>query len=322
MWSKLSRLINRIPIQIDHAALDEVGVNFDQQVSCEPPQHSVVPAIRLMLEHLQLTYVIRNDILMITTPAALERHPTTCVYNVHDVAGDSDKAIESLVDTITSCVATETWAENGGSQAQIRTVKPGLLVISQSPDVHEKIRGLLATIRKLREKSPGVAIAAPHANDSSNEDVVTKAYCFQYSSIENANIVGTQLRELIVNALPDEKWAGRLDDGQAVSVTALPDRVVVRQTPTVQEKVQKILSDSGIATPADRAFGRGGGGGGVNGGIAAGLVRRAQFPGREALAVGRSSLGPHPSQVHRNRVRPLSDSAWVGGTLFESKSSF
>lgn len=60
----------------------------------------------------------------------------------------------------------------------------------------------------------------------------------------------SQVRELITGALPDEVWSGRLGDGQAVMLTVFHDRVVVRQTPGVHEKVAKILSDSGVAVPA------------------------------------------------------------------------
>ena len=83
----------------------------------------------------------------------------------------------------------------------------------------------------------------------------------------------SQVRELIEHSLPEEAWTGKLADGQAVTLTVFHDRIVVRQTPAVQEKVQKLLTDSGIARPARSGeenrgggFFGGGGGGGFGGG--------------------------------------------------------
>jgi hypothetical protein len=78
----------------------------------------------------------------------------TCVYDVRDLIGNDkkDKDIKELVDVIVSSVASETWAVNGKGIAEIKTLRPGLLVISQTRAVHEEIGGLLALIREtLRE---------------------------------------------------------------------------------------------------------------------------------------------------------------------------
>ena len=72
-----------------------------------------------------------------------------CVYDVRDLvatpvrpaqAGASAAAdYDPLIDAIVSCVATETWAESGGGEAEIRPLPPGLLVISQTRAVHDEI---------------------------------------------------------------------------------------------------------------------------------------------------------------------------------------
>ena len=55
-----------------------------------------------------------------------------------------------LIDTINSCVAKETWAKNGKGSAEIRSPKPGLLVITQTQAVHNDIRNLLTTLDEMR----------------------------------------------------------------------------------------------------------------------------------------------------------------------------
>lgn len=59
---------------------------------------------------------------------------------------------DSLIDLITSTVATETWAENGGGEAEIRPFPTNLsLVISQTQAVHEEIADLLTQLRRLQD---------------------------------------------------------------------------------------------------------------------------------------------------------------------------
>jgi hypothetical protein len=55
---------------------------------------------------------------------------------------------------IHSCVATETWAQNGGGEADIHPLKPGLLVIAHMRAIHDEIRALMMTIRNMRQRPP------------------------------------------------------------------------------------------------------------------------------------------------------------------------
>jgi hypothetical protein len=238
-----------IPIQLDQAELQEVGVNGDQGVTITVGKVSLRSGLRLMLKTLQLTYIIQNEVLIITTPDAAQKNLKACVYNVSPIvhAGGSD--LQAVADMIQSCVSTDTWAINGGGQAQIRAIKPNLLVISQTSAVHEEIRDLLSAMRKIGEQGGESSASATKSAGAKHDEVVTRSYVLQMNPTNDTNSLTSQLRELIVNALPDEAWAGRLSDGQSVSLTVFHDRVVVRQTLAVQEKVEKILADSGIASP-------------------------------------------------------------------------
>ncbi len=259
-----------IPIQLDHAALEAVGVRPDEQVTSNLHNISLRSALRLMLKKLQLTYIIQDEVLLITTPDEAEKTLKVWVYNVASIAGERGVQMDALSDTILSCVATDTWAENGGGQAAIRPIKPGLLVISQTAAVHEEIRDLMAAIRKVRSENAREVKTSADANVPTPNEVVTRSYLLQLNPSDDINTMRSQIRELITGSLPDEVWTGRLADGQAVTLTVFHDRIVVRQTPAVQEKLQKILADSGIATPSTGVaanesgggFGRGGGGGG------------------------------------------------------------
>jgi hypothetical protein len=141
-----------IPIQLDTPAMDENGISSDEPVTVNLHNISLRSALRLMLKHLNLTYVIQDEVLLITTPQQGENRLKVCVYDIRDFADASQpKAVQALVDAIVSCVATETWASNGGGNGDIRPLPPNLLVISQTQAVHEEIRSLLFTIREMRQ---------------------------------------------------------------------------------------------------------------------------------------------------------------------------
>jgi hypothetical protein len=235
-----------IPIQLDMPALDEIGLGPDEQVTIELHNISLRSALRLMLKTMQLTYVIRDEVLLITTPEAAEAELATCVYDIRGLIDEAnEKSPKTLVDTIISCVATETWAANGGGEAEIRSLQPGLLVISQTRAVHEEVQGLLAAIRDVRRQPVPAEAAAPRPADA--DRLVTRSYTLHVTRAADSDEVRAQVRELIVQAMPDQRWNGRLENGQPVVLTVLPDRIVVRHTQSVQDALQTLLADSGVA---------------------------------------------------------------------------
>ncbi len=144
-----------IPLQLDVSALDEIGLGPDEPVTINLHNISLRSALRLMLTSLNLTYIIRDEVLLITTQDEAESHLVTCVYDVRGLADDADpESTKSLIDAIVSCVASETWAVNGGGEAEVRPLKPGLLVVSQTQAVQEEVADLLRAIRKMRERVP------------------------------------------------------------------------------------------------------------------------------------------------------------------------
>lgn len=155
-----------IPTYIDRAALDEAGVNVDAPVTVNLHGISMQATLRMILKPLNLTYLIENEVLLITTPDKANKELVTCVYDVGDLnftvaaasKGTSPPADKSrLAEVIVDCIATDTWAKNGGGQAEVQPLGPDLLVISQTRSVHEEIQQLLNTIRKVKSEQSGAA---------------------------------------------------------------------------------------------------------------------------------------------------------------------
>jgi hypothetical protein len=139
-----------IPIQFDLPALEDAGRNPQEAVTVDVHNISLRSALALLLKPHHLTYVIQNEVLTITTPEQAETLLVTCVYDVRDLPSGRGDDINSLVNAIISCIASESWAENGGGQAQIRPLKPGVLVISQTQEVHEQIGNFLDALRQVK----------------------------------------------------------------------------------------------------------------------------------------------------------------------------
>lgn len=149
-----------VEILIDRPALEDLGIDETQPISVRLRNVSLQAALKLMLKELELTYVVANEVLLITTQEEADTRLSVRVYPVRDLLDpnyaptDADKKsgtpaeLIPIKDALISAVASDTWAENGGGEAEIRPLRPGLLVISQTQAVHEEIRNTLAAIRR------------------------------------------------------------------------------------------------------------------------------------------------------------------------------
>jgi uncharacterized membrane protein YgcG len=79
------RDLHDIEIQIDQRSLDDVGIGTETPITRSLKGISLRSALRLMLRELDLTYVIRDEVLLVTTPEEVENHLTTKVYPVADL---------------------------------------------------------------------------------------------------------------------------------------------------------------------------------------------------------------------------------------------
>lgn len=124
---------------------------------------SLRKALRAMLKVHDLTIVVRNDALVITSTAAAELETPVRLYQVHDLVvapNDPDGRPDyyALIDLITATIEPESWREAGGTQGEVKSFDgPGVmaLVVTQTEEIHEQIEALLADLREA--KVPGLA---------------------------------------------------------------------------------------------------------------------------------------------------------------------
>jgi RNA polymerase sigma factor (sigma-70 family) len=152
--------MHHLNILIDQRALDDVGIPADCPITFSLSGVSLQSALNLMLRDLDLTWTIRDEVLLITTPEEAEIMLVTKVYEVgdlvmcQDASGDPWADHDSLIEVITTTVAPESWDKVGGPGSI--TVAPfrgaEMLVVAQTYQVHHEIRQILDEFRTIAEE--------------------------------------------------------------------------------------------------------------------------------------------------------------------------
>jgi hypothetical protein len=139
-----------IPIVLDRRKLAEAGVLADTPVEIRLRGAPLRSALRLVLNDLELTYLVRDDALVITTPEEAESCLTTVVYPVHDLVLTKDGLdSDPLVELVTSTVSASSWDEVGGP-GSLQVVAGGWMIVSHYDEVHTQLRSLLTLARQAR----------------------------------------------------------------------------------------------------------------------------------------------------------------------------
>ena len=118
--------LHNIEIWVDSTVLRDEGISIDQTVMLVMSGVSLKSALRLMLEPLNLDYVILNDVLTVTTRAKADETFETRVYNTKRLPELSPK---ELVEIITTTVEPDHWImlERSGKAVTPTSVAPAPL---------------------------------------------------------------------------------------------------------------------------------------------------------------------------------------------------
>jgi hypothetical protein len=173
--------LHGIEIQLDKAILADVSINADTPVTINVRGISLKSALKQMLGTMrpELTYMIRDEMLLITTPDIVEENLITKVYDVADLVVCRDERdvlwddYDTLIDTIVTANPPTRWdyVSWPGSITGATFGPAKVLVVHQTRDIHERIADLLAKIREVAKKSPNAAVprrTRPTPSDSKN----------------------------------------------------------------------------------------------------------------------------------------------------------
>jgi hypothetical protein len=140
---------------IDRKALDDFGIDSNTPISLELRQVTARSFLTTMLEESELTWMIRGELLRITTPEKAEAHLITRIYPVRDLieirqGKRRGEDYDSLIQLIQSTVAPDSWDEVGGPGAIDEFSNFKAIVVSQTGYVHDGIDDLITALRKTR----------------------------------------------------------------------------------------------------------------------------------------------------------------------------
>lgn len=147
----------KIPVRLDSRALSDEGIGSDTPVTRDILGLSLRAALRLMLSELDLCYVVRDEVLLITTRSEAENMLQTKVYPVFDLvvrpADLPQKGLavdyESLIELVFCNIASNSWDNTSGPGAIRSFANAGVLVVSQTTEVHEELARFFQALREV-----------------------------------------------------------------------------------------------------------------------------------------------------------------------------
>ncbi|MCH7726559.1 MAG: hypothetical protein IH991_08790 [Planctomycetes bacterium] len=286
---------------IDVRALDTVGLGADTPISFSARNLTLRQALRHMLRDLELTFLIQDEVLQITTEIGCESNHIR-VYPVLDLLSEvraedelelnpQEFGFESLIEAITATIDVETWADVGGPGTITEVEGLGVLVVSQTLQVHENVEKLFTDLRKVIAQRPPVEakndkdapkrlaiylLNVPVGNppQAGNGGVAPGGVFGQAGNLAGGQqrldaVTADEFLEIVQELIEPNSWK---DDG--VYAKAIAGRLIVRHNEAVHRKISRLgmrLRILGfqevLPGPRGGGFGRGGLGGGQGGGF-------------------------------------------------------
>ncbi len=126
------------------------GSVAEEPVSLQLQDVSLRSALRLLLRNLDLTYMVRDEVLQITTVEAAEMNLVNRIYFLEGLGGRPDDAEVSVRNVIMATVVPDTWDQLGGPSGitPFAVNNRPAIVVSATTDVHDQIKALLQSLRK------------------------------------------------------------------------------------------------------------------------------------------------------------------------------
>ncbi|MEQ8838974.1 MAG: hypothetical protein RID07_19365, partial [Lacipirellulaceae bacterium] len=228
-----------IPIVFDLQALEALAISVETDVTTTLREVSLRTAFEIMLRQVEdLTYMVDNEVLLITSEDEAMQRLEVRVYRVDDliwVPSTGELDFDSLIDILVSSVEHDSWMENGTGDGEVQPYSPGMLVITQTRRIHQQIETLFSTMREVKA---AIEADRPVAAEEPSNAVRTKAFRIQ-------NVWGDdpeQGREVLHEAIAiSVGWEQENIDEDDTFLAVLPDRVIARHIPAVLRQVEGTL---------------------------------------------------------------------------------
>lgn len=175
-----------IPILLMVPKLAEAGIPADTPITRKLKGISLRSALRLLLTDLDLTFTLRDEVLLITTPEDAENEEITVAYPVQDLVWtDVGPDFDPLIDLITMHIMPTHWS-SGSGPSPIQAYGDGLLVFPQDWDFHQEVNLFLTHLRQILASSPSrqvVSVVANHDSEQKLHAALEKALALDFQNV-------------------------------------------------------------------------------------------------------------------------------------------
>jgi hypothetical protein len=193
-------------------------------------------ALHRLLDPHNLTWLIQNEVLSITTLEACEDNLRTCIYPVYELVAPHTEAqpeefdFDTLIDLLTNTVDPDQWDDVGGPATIEAIVRPPALVISHTESTHVQLRELMQKLRQAKQIEREVQELPPKGPSR----LLIRTYSMQR---------GHDARDVMTLAV---KLIGEdICEGEGVMIDVLGNEIVVRHDSRGQRRIESMLSKLG-----------------------------------------------------------------------------
>lgn len=127
-----------IPILIDRRALEEFGITPDTPVSIDLKNVSLRSFMRLMLRDLELTYIVKDEVMQLTT---IEKAEKNLVVRMHPFPKTLVDKSDQVLKALQGSVSPSAWEAVGGPASA--HVVENIIAVSATEHIHEEVTEFL-----------------------------------------------------------------------------------------------------------------------------------------------------------------------------------
>ena len=130
-----------IPVLLNKRALEELGLTEDTPVDIDLSGVSLRSVLKIMLTPLDCTFIVKDEVLQITTLEHAEQNPVLRSYTMDE---ELAPRAEKIVNAMTSTVVPDAWEDKGGPCS----VSPvdHVLMVSATEAVHEEVENFMTML--------------------------------------------------------------------------------------------------------------------------------------------------------------------------------
>lgn len=217
---RILKEFHKINIWIDRHALADAKIPLDEPVTLQLADVRFESVLNLILDPLQLEWLIQDEVLKITTHAGAAALAETRSFDVQSLL-DAGHTPTELIDTIVQCIEPGSWTGAGGTGAVSHS--GGVLVCRQTQRVQSAVATLLLDLDELAEKQ------LDESSAGGSPVVTLKVYhTFEFPAEE----VSKALQALIA----PETWGVK-----GISLRPIKGALLVQQTPHVHREIERVL---------------------------------------------------------------------------------